>query len=620
MFTSIIIALVFFGAQLQVPTVLAFPNFASFNMAAPTANTCAVSGCHAGTVSPTSATITFPSASYTPGGPAIPVTITVPGTSFGTWGYQLTARMASNLASAGGFFTAGDNGTTGTTGSSGTFNLTWTPPPAGTTDSVNFYLTGDNTGGVGSNNIFSTAMSALSPAVATPSPTITSFTAGAASITAGKSTTLTAVFSNGTGSVDNNVGTVTTNTGVTVTPSATTTYTLTVTGGGKSVTKQATVTVTAAVQPPTITSFAPAAATITAGSSTTLTAVFSNGTGTIGGVGTVTSGTPVSVTPSATTTYTLTVTNTATPPATATASTMVTVNPPAGSGTLTVNPTSLAFSYQMGATAPSSKTLMINSSSGSISYTAKVTDPWLAITPTSGTSTPTTPGSIRASVNPSGMVAGTYGAQINITTTSGTMITVAVSLTITSGTGGTGGGTSGSPYAQPYRYDPSHSGALAAAWVANMGASPLSTTDPTNRGLVLATSASAPTVDWAGAIIQNVTGMSLTEFGFDFNASIPCGANSPKFVVVTTDMVSHTVGGCTTNSTIPASAPPAGWTRLRFSPSQATPPISSTAHIQSISLELGYGSASSGGLAVIDNIEINRMPVAKAPTTTWRDE
>jgi hypothetical protein len=169
-------------------------------------------------------------------------------------------------------------------------------------------------------------------------------------------------------------------------------------------------------------------------------------------------------------------------------------------------------------------------------------------------------------------------------------------------------------------YDPTHSGTLAAAWVANMGAYPLSTTDPTNRGLVLATSASAPTGDWAGAVIQNVTGMSLTEIGFDSNASIPCGANSPKFVVVTTDQVSHTVGGCTTNSTIPASAPPTGWTRFRFSTSQATPtPISPTAHIQSISLELGYASTSTGGIAVIDNIEINSMPVAKGGTYT-RDE
>jgi hypothetical protein len=147
-----------------------------------------------------------------------------------------------------------------------------------------------------------------------PAPSITSFTAASATITTGNSTTLTAVFSNGTGSVDNGVGSVTTSVSKTVLPAATTTYTLTVTNlAGTSVTKQITITV---VPAPTITSFTPAAAAITAGSSTTLTAIFTNGTGGTAtvdnGVGAVTSGVATSpVSPSATTTYTLTVTNTA---------------------------------------------------------------------------------------------------------------------------------------------------------------------------------------------------------------------------------------------------------------------------------------------------------------------
>ena len=61
---------------------------------------------------------------------------------------------------------------------------------------------------------------------------------------------------------------------------------------------------------PVITSFAVAKAPLTAGTSTTLTAVFSNGTGVISnGVGTVTTATPMTISPTTTTTYTLTVTN-----------------------------------------------------------------------------------------------------------------------------------------------------------------------------------------------------------------------------------------------------------------------------------------------------------------------
>jgi len=136
---------------------------------------------------------------------------------------------------------------------------------------------------------------------------ITSFVALPASIDFGQSAALTAVFAGGTGEIDNGVGTVTSGTPVTVTPSVTTTYTLTATGAaGQTVTKTAVVTVGA----PTIVSFTAAPTSISLGDSATLTAVFSGGTGSVdNSVGTVTSGTPVTVTPTTTTTYTLRVTN-----------------------------------------------------------------------------------------------------------------------------------------------------------------------------------------------------------------------------------------------------------------------------------------------------------------------
>jgi hypothetical protein len=59
---------------------------------------------------------------------------------------------------------------------------------------------------------------------------------------------------------------------------------------------------------PTIASFSLGSSSITQGGSTTLTAVFSHGTGSVSGVGAVTSGVPVTVSPTSTTTYVLTVT------------------------------------------------------------------------------------------------------------------------------------------------------------------------------------------------------------------------------------------------------------------------------------------------------------------------
>jgi hypothetical protein len=143
------------------------------------------------------------------------------------------------------------------------------------------------------------------------SPVITGFAASPALVAAGGSTTLMATFANGTGVITPGNLTVASGTPVTVTPSVTTPYTLTVTStAGMAATQSASVTVTAVPAPPSIASFGASPATIAAGESTLLTGIFANGTGVISpGNLTVSSGTPVSVTPAATTTYSLTVTN-----------------------------------------------------------------------------------------------------------------------------------------------------------------------------------------------------------------------------------------------------------------------------------------------------------------------
>jgi hypothetical protein len=140
-----------------------------------------------------------------------------------------------------------------------------------------------------------------------PAPTITSFVASPETIGVGESPTLTAVFANGTGVITPGNIATTSGKAVSVSPTATTTYTLTVTPPlGTPITQTAAITV---IPSPSITSFAASPSTIAGGASTSLTAVFANGTGFItpGGID-VTSGKPVSVSPTTTTLYTLTVT------------------------------------------------------------------------------------------------------------------------------------------------------------------------------------------------------------------------------------------------------------------------------------------------------------------------
>jgi len=231
---------------------------------------------------------------------------------------------------------------------------------------------------------------------------------------------------------------------------------------------------------------------------------------------------------------------------------------------------------------------------------------WLTASPTRGR----TPGTITVSVNAYNMSPGTYSGMVKVSTSDAIQTTVTVTLNVTTGgcvTNCGGGGTPGGMYAQPYVSN-SQSGTLAAAWVNNMGATPLSTTDPLNRGLVLSKAASAPADALAGATIQNVTGMNLTELGFYLRTVTPCGPDSPQFLVVTTDGVMHTVGSCIpTTTTIPSPAP-AGWLHLQFDPAKA----GITTGVQSISLVIGKGSTPpTGSMAVIDNIEINGVLVGK---------
>jgi hypothetical protein len=286
-------------------------------------------------------------------------------------------------------------------------------------------------------------------------------------------------------------------------------------------------------------------------------------------------------------------------------------------GKITATPASLTFNYQIGGRSPASQMISVNNTGGATSFTATETDPWLSVSPASGNSGPGNPGTIRAIANPAGMTPGSYGAQINISTPNGDTTTVSAALIITSGSGGggEGGGTPGGMYARPYVSD-SQSGTLAAAWVDDLGATPHNTSDPRNRGLVIAKNPTAPADGLAGATIQNVTGMNLTEVGFDLRAGVPCGTDSPQFLIVTTDKMMHTIGGCTSSIKTTQSSAPMGWTRLQFDPDKATPAINS--QVQSISIVLGKGSTSTGSIAVIDNIEINGVSVGKDTTSTWR--
>jgi hypothetical protein len=286
----------------------------------------------------------------------------------------------------------------------------------------------------------------------------------------------------------------------------------------------------------------------------------------------------------------------------------VTVGSSSGSGGFTVNPSSLTF-RSSGGSMPSSQGLKVSDSAGAEAYSASVTGgTWLTASPSTGN----TPGTVMVGANPSRMSAGTYTGTVHLTYSGGTAVSVPVTLVVASSSCSDdcgGGGTTGTLYAQPYAYDPNSTGTVSSAWVNGVGQWTNNYATTHDPGLVLSKDASAPSGSYAGAIIKGASG-PLTELGFDYREGGQCTATSPRFIVVTTDNVTHVVGGCSKGTS--TAAPTVGWKRVRFNladTSQTSPAIVPGEQVSSITLVLDYGpeagSTAAGGLVVIDNIDVN---------------
>jgi uncharacterized protein (TIGR03437 family) len=107
------------------------------------------------------------------------------------------------------------------------------------------------------------------------------------------------------------------------------------------------------------------------------------------------------------------------------------------SGSLTVSPTSLAFSFTSSGSNPPAQTVQVTGNGGVLNFTAAANSAvagtnWLSVTPTTGT----TPASLSISVNGAGLSPGTYIGTVTVTSpnAANSPATITVTLTVTSGT------------------------------------------------------------------------------------------------------------------------------------------------------------------------------------------
>jgi subtilisin family serine protease len=102
--------------------------------------------------------------------------------------------------------------------------------------------------------------------------------------------------------------------------------------------------------------------------------------------------------------------------------------------TIGVSPASLSFTATAGGSNPANQTINIsNTGAGTLNFTASDDAPWLTVNPTSGTA----PSTLTASVDITGLAAGTYNGTITISATGATNTPVSVPVTLTvNGAGG----------------------------------------------------------------------------------------------------------------------------------------------------------------------------------------
>ena len=99
---------------------------------------------------------------------------------------------------------------------------------------------------------------------------------------------------------------------------------------------------------------------------------------------------------------------------------------------LQATPTTLRFQAMQGGTSPSSQILnVLKNNNRTVSWSSSDNATWLSVSPTTGSITSSA--QISVSVNPAGLVMGTYTATVLVTATKGGSISVPVTLTVTSG-------------------------------------------------------------------------------------------------------------------------------------------------------------------------------------------
>jgi len=188
--------------------------------------------------------------------------------------------------------------------------------------------------------------------------------------------------------------------------------------------------------------------------------------------------------------------------------------------------------------------------------------------------------------------------------------------------------------AVPFEFDPEDLDIVFADWVEGIGLPDDDVADrdgwsewgdwrergeEENESLLLSKNGATAASASAGAVIEGVDGIILTELGFDVRSGGHCGAGAPRFNVVVDIEGSRSLFffGCSAGDVfpVPGVTPEEGWKRIRFTDEDAMPadglsvwPGFGEAKVVEIEVVFDEGTDAGpdfSGLVILDNIDVN---------------
>lgn len=125
----------------------------------------------------------------------------------------------------------------------------------------------------------------------------------------------------------------------------------------------------------------------------------------------------------------------------------------------------------------------------------------------------------------------------------------------------------------------------------------------------------------AGAVIDGITGATLTTLGFDYKNGGTCSSQSPRFRVLIEPNGDAYTFGCASGVHTPSVADPVNWTRVRFGDLDAVPfghlqPWPGFGSVTVRDLRVVHGSRDQAGpeysgVVYLDNLAVNDTLIGK---------